>query len=292
VGSGFLVEDGFIVTNAHVVADAVEVEVGGQTTTTSAEVVGIDRERDLALLDPATRLDGHRFEFSDVPPEVGAEVAALGFPLDAGDATMTRGTVSADQRALEGLATPVLQTDTSINFGNSGGPLIGRGGEVIGVVVGKRVWATPEVAAEGIGYAIPADVAGARTSSFAAQPEPQPSPDCGRVAPAPADSQPVAEAIAATLVNYYEGINWGDYELAWNQLTPAFQSRVGSLQSFAEGNRTSYIVDVRPGRMRQSDSGVWHLEVAFTSLQDPSDGFEGEGVASQRWCKSGTGRSS
>lgn len=274
-GSGFLIEDGCIVTNAHVVDQAVAVDITGAHTTTSAEVVGLDPERDLAVLEPHTRVDGHRFAFSDTPPSVGDEVAALGFPLGEA-ASMSRGTVSAVQRHIDVVATPVLQTDTSINPGNSGGPLIDRRGEVVGVITAKETWAAPDVAAEGIAYAVPPDVAASSVKTLARQPGEHPSPDCAEIASQPDDRRQLTEDMAYTLADYFEGINLGDYQLAWRQLTPAFQQRLGGYADFVEGNETSYIVDVVPHHVSQANAGTWTVEVTFTSLQDAADGPDGE----------------
>lgn len=274
-GSGFLVEGGYVVTNAHMVAGSLHVEVSGEHGDTAADVVGLDSQRDLALLDPEASLSGHHFEFSSNSPQVGQEVRALGFALGQ-EASMTRGTISGRQRDIDVVTTPVLQTDTSVNPGNSGGPLIDRAAKVVGVVTAKQAWAAPAVAADGIAYAIPPDVAAASTSSLASRPRPIPAPDCGTATASPTDTPPVIEDIGRTFANYFEGINLGEFQLAWRQLTPGFQRRLGGYERFVDGNKSSYIVDVAPHNVRQKDPRTWQVEVTHTSLQDPSEGPQGE----------------
>ncbi len=156
-GTGFIISpDGQVVTNAHVVEDAVTIKVMlSDGTVKSAELVQKDPTRDLAVLKingdnlPAARL-GNSAEV-----EVGDEVLAIGNALGLGDTpTVTTGIVSALDRQLQlagNRLTRLIQTDAAINPGNSGGPLVNANGEVIGVntaIAGN---------AEGIGFAISID---------------------------------------------------------------------------------------------------------------------------------------
>jgi len=135
VGSGFIISpDGYILTNAHVVADAAEVIVRiPDKREFTAKVIGVDRRTDVALVKidadglPAVKVgDSSRLE-------VGEWVAAIGSPFGL-DNTVTAGIVSAKSRALpsEGYV-PFIQTDVAINPGNSGGPLFNMAGEVVGI---------------------------------------------------------------------------------------------------------------------------------------------------------------
>jgi serine protease Do len=154
VGSGFVVDaEGLILTNQHVVhdADLIQVRIGDESL--SAEVVGGDRDLDVALLRvhagrplPCARL-GH-----SAGVRVGDSVVAVGNPFGL-DHTVTGGIVSARLRVIEdGARVPLLQTDASINPGNSGGPLYDLHGRVIGIN-------TAIVAgANGIGFAVPIDL--------------------------------------------------------------------------------------------------------------------------------------
>jgi serine protease Do len=160
--SGFVIsEDGFVVTNNHVVRDAEEITVvlPGQREF-EAELVGTDPETDLALLkiDSDGPLPFLRWGDSD-QLRVGDWAIAFGNPFGRLDGTMTVGVVSALGRASLNIygGTPTyqdfIQTDASINFGNSGGPLVNARGEVIGVNTAINP------SGQGIGFAIPAALA-------------------------------------------------------------------------------------------------------------------------------------
>jgi len=160
LGSGFIIsEDGYIVTNYHVVADADVIRVNFQGSNTknesvTATLIGSDEETDLALLkvDVKEKLPFLKFGDSD-SLQVGAWVLAIGNPFGL-DHTVTAGILSAKGRNIHsGPFDNFLQTDASINPGNSGGPLINMAGEVIGIN-------TAIIASgQGIGFAIPSSMA-------------------------------------------------------------------------------------------------------------------------------------
>lgn len=158
-GTGIVLANGEILTNAHVVADAEKVVVypAGSKTSRSAKVLGADAGHDLALikvsdtsgLTPATLGDSSKLV-------VGAQVVAIGDALDLGkDPSVTQGVISALDRDVDKTLRGVIQTDASINPGNSGGPLINARGEVIGI--NSAVAANPNSGevAQNIGFAIP-----------------------------------------------------------------------------------------------------------------------------------------
>jgi serine protease Do len=153
-GTGFVIDGaGFVVTNAHVVADAEEVLVQlFDDRQFSARVVGRDAKLDLALLkiDGVTGLPAVSFGDSD-NLRVGEHVIAVGNPFGLGH-TVTMGIVSAKARSIgAGPYDDFIQTDASINPGNSGGPLFNLRGEVVGINTAIRA------GADGIGFAIPID---------------------------------------------------------------------------------------------------------------------------------------
>jgi serine protease Do len=136
MGSGFIISsDGYILTNAHVVADANEVTVrlADAKQELQAKVVGRDPRTDVALLKvDATGLPTVRLGDS-TKVEPGQWVAAIGSPFGFTN-TITAGIVSAVERALPGESyVPFIQTDVPVNPGNSGGPLLNLNGEVIGI---------------------------------------------------------------------------------------------------------------------------------------------------------------
>ena len=135
LGSGFVIsDDGYIVTNNHVIEDADEILVelfnGGELR---AKVVGTDPKTDIALLkvESVTPLPFVVFGDSDIA-RVGDWVMAVGNPLGQGF-SVSAGIISARNRALRGTYDDFIQTDAAINRGNSGGPLFNMDGEVVGV---------------------------------------------------------------------------------------------------------------------------------------------------------------
>lgn len=164
LGSGFLIsDDGYIVTNNHVVSPARSNATVDQITVTlsdrreyEAELVGRDAASDLALLKiKAKDLPFVRFGDS-TRTRVGDWVVAIGNPFGLGG-TVTAGIVSAVHRNLEaGLYDRYIQTDASINTGNSGGPMFDLNGNVVGI---NTALISPTGGNVGIGFAIPAEQA-------------------------------------------------------------------------------------------------------------------------------------
>ena len=158
-GSGFvLTEDGYIVTNYHVVKDAHTVKVTMYDGTEyDARYVGGDEDYDIAVIKvdasglPAVTLgDSSKLN-------VGDRVLAIGHPLGELTFSMSGGMVSSVNRAINVDGTPfnMIQTDTSINPGNSGGPLLNSYGEVVGIVSAKYSSTSSQETVEGLGFAIP-----------------------------------------------------------------------------------------------------------------------------------------
>lgn len=161
-GTGFFFnEDGYILTNEHVVADATElkVTVPGYDEPLTAKLVNADHNLDLAVLKVESP-DGSKFPALTIGDSdrtaIGDWVIAIGNPYGL-DHTMTVGVLSAKERPItiaeedgsEHQYEHLLQTDASINPGNSGGPLLNDKGEVIGVNTAVNA------EAQGIGFAIP-----------------------------------------------------------------------------------------------------------------------------------------
>ncbi|MDW4499850.1 DegQ family serine endoprotease [Sulfitobacter sp. D35] len=157
LGSGFVIsEDGFVVTNNHVIDGADEITIeffSGEEL--PAEVVGTDPNTDIALLKVETDepLPFVSFGDSDVA-RVGDWVIAMGNPLGQGF-SVSAGIVSARNRALSGTYDDYIQTDAAINRGNSGGPLFNMNGEVIGV---NTAILSPNGGSIGIGFSMASNV--------------------------------------------------------------------------------------------------------------------------------------
>ena len=159
LGSGFIIDaKGLVVTNNHVIAEADEITVTlSDGTKLSAKVLGKDARTDLALLEvkPKTSLPAVGWGDSDVA-RVGDWVVAIGNPFGLGG-SVTAGIISARGRDINaGPYDDFIQTDASINHGNSGGPLFNLDGRVIGI----NTWIiSPSGGSVGIGFAIPASLA-------------------------------------------------------------------------------------------------------------------------------------
>ncbi|WP_085307112.1 Do family serine endopeptidase [Planktotalea arctica] len=157
LGSGFVIsEDGFVVTNNHVIEGADEILIEffeGQEL--PAKVIGTDPNTDIALLkvEAETPLSFVTFGDSDVA-RVGDWVMAMGNPLGQGF-SVSAGIVSARNRALSGSYDDYIQTDAAINRGNSGGPLFNMDGQVVGV---NTAILSPNGGSIGIGFSMASNV--------------------------------------------------------------------------------------------------------------------------------------
>jgi serine protease Do len=158
LGSGFIIsEDGYIVTNNHVIGDAEKISVSvSDTEEYEARVVGADAKTDLALL----KIEAHHSlptivfgRSADL--QVGDWVVAIGNSFGLAR-TVTAGIVSAKGRVIGGPYDDFIQTDASINPGNSGGPLVNLQGEVVGINTAIFTQGGGNI---GIGFATPSDLA-------------------------------------------------------------------------------------------------------------------------------------
>jgi serine protease Do len=158
LGSGFIISpDGFILTNAHVVADSDEVTVKLTTKKEyKAKVIGVDLRTDVALV----KIDASNLPVTPIgnpeAMEVGEWVAAIGAPFGF-ENSVTAGIVSAKGRSLPDESyVPFIQTDVAVNPGNSGGPLFNMRGEVVGInsLIYSRTGGFM-----GLSFAIPIDIA-------------------------------------------------------------------------------------------------------------------------------------
>ena len=158
LGSGFIIsDDGYILTNAHLIADMGEATVKLlDKREFKAKVIGVDQRTDLALI----KIDAKALRQVTIGDpaklEVGEWVAAIGSPFGF-ENSVTAGIVSAKGRVLPGESyIPFIQTDVAVNPGNSGGPLFNLRGEVVGV---NSMIYTGRGGYMGLSFAIPIDVA-------------------------------------------------------------------------------------------------------------------------------------
>jgi serine protease Do len=158
-GSGFFITaDGYVVTNNHVIKNAVEVDVvADDGTVLTGKVVGTDPKTDLALV--KVEDGGRRFHFvsfADEPASIGEWVIAMGNPFGLGG-TVTSGIVSAKGRDIgAGPYDDFLQIDAAVNRGNSGGPTFNMAGKVVGV---NTAIYSPSGGNIGIAFSVPASIA-------------------------------------------------------------------------------------------------------------------------------------
>ena len=159
LGSGFIInEDGYVVTNYHVINGAQEVKViFSDGKEVNAKVVNYDAERDIAVIKITddVKMPGIAQLGDSSTVKAGEEVIAIGNPLGKEfSSTVTKGIVSSPNRKMKtenGNVLDYIQTDAAINPGNSGGPLINSKGEVIGINTAKKVGED----IDGIGFAFP-----------------------------------------------------------------------------------------------------------------------------------------
>ena len=155
-GSGFAIDPRTIVTNHHVVDPGSEVTVrlaDGQWA--DASVVGSDRHSDLAVVEIDSSVSvPETLSFVTEPTPVGAEVVAIGAPFGLSE-SLSRGIVSARGRSVQGLSRfsipAAIQTDTEVNSGSSGGPLVDLAGDVAGVIFASQ--------GGNVGFAVSAELA-------------------------------------------------------------------------------------------------------------------------------------
>ena len=155
-GSGFVItEDGYIVTNNHVVEDATKIEVSfDENERIEATLIGTDPRTDLALIKLKTDKKFTALKFATKPVRVGDWVIAIGNPFGLGG-TVTAGIVSARGRDINSGPYDFLQIDASVNKGNSGGPTFNLDGEVIGV---NSAIYSPSGGSVGIAFDIPSEL--------------------------------------------------------------------------------------------------------------------------------------
>jgi hypothetical protein len=193
-GTGILIGQRLVATVEHVVDGASSIALAQNGTIVGhGTVIGSDPARDVALVRSDMPIAGYRFRFAGRAPQLGESVAALGFPLGL-PLTVTRGSVSGSDRTIPigGIdRTQLVQTDAAVNPGNSGGPLMTDSGRVVGLVdLGTN-------RANGVAFAVSADVAGPLIQSWTTAPQPIPNQNCSS-----ATAPPPSTTTAPTSLTY------------------------------------------------------------------------------------------
>lgn len=235
LGTGFLLGPRLVATVEHVVDGAVSITLKRNGSVVgSATVIGEDPARDLALLRTDLPIAGYQFKLAARAPRLGEEVAALGFPLGL-PLSVTKGTVSGSDRTIPigGLERrQLVQTDAAVNPGNSGGPLISTAnGDVVGLIdLGADQ-------ANGLAFAVSAQVAGPLLQAWRVAPQPIGSAACEgqspppvaapppQQPPPPATSSAEAQAAEAAIAAHWRLINEQDYNAAYDSFSPRLQAK-------------------------------------------------------------------
>lgn len=232
VGTGVIFsEDGYILTNCHVIAGCSRctvwvTEAYGAISQREARLVGCDEDADLAVLKvDAEDLPAAEFGVSD-DLAVGDPVYAIGNPLGTElRSTFTNGIVSAINRDVdvEGVMMTLIQTNAALNSGNSGGPLINQYGQVVGVNTIKMM--SEDDTIEGLGFAIPSSLAERWVNELIEFGELQPQPVLGitisgipETLPDGSMGLPVIE-VTEGLSGERAGVRVGDYVVAFQGQT-------------------------------------------------------------------------
>ena len=283
IGTGFLLTPTLVATVDHVIDQAAAIGLVGGSQRASGTVIGTDPVHDLALVRASRPLTGYHFHFAPTDPQVGDQVAVIGFP-EGQPITLTHGDVSGLNRDINVQGSPrsgLIETDAAVNPGNSGGPMITANGSVVGLVDALNT------AANGIAYGVPASQAAPEMTQWESSPTPMPAANCsnplgpqqggtpGLPAPPTGLDQADAQGIASAFATYFDGINAGDYASAYAILSPSVRSGTTE-QSFADGDSTSYDFGFQIVYVSQLDSNDVHIGLTFTSLQASIKGPNGD----------------
>lgn len=269
LGTGFLVGPRLVATVEHVVdgASKITLKQSGSTVGTGT-VIGEDPARDVALVQSSAPIPGNVFRLAPRAPQLGESVAALGFPLGL-PITVTKGSVSGTQRTIpiDGVSRrQLVQTDAAVNPGNSGGPLLSTDtGEVVGLVdIGTNQ-------ANGIAFAVSAQVAQPLLRAWQTAPQPIPAASCATsTIPSVAQSPPSGSLAAGA--NTYTGQAFSiQYPAGWNIKNAEKQERYGSDTTIVSPSDSNTLirVDVTP-HVSATDPQSAAQPVINTISQEPN----------------------
>lgn len=278
-GTGFLLDSHTIATVAHVVEGQGTIRVTSPTShvTTTATVIGVSHQDDVALLRTSVSLAGYHFTFAKTYPRPASDMMAIGFPLGFG-MRPTLGTVNAvHQHAVvpSESGTPynvsdAIVTDAAINGGNSGGPWLSHSGQVIAITEsGPGPIAKGQSAQQGDNFGVSSIVAADDIRHWMADPQLM-SRDGG--CPAAGLSETAA---LLSLDDYFDDIDQADYDSAFALRDPASREDYADfLQNLLTTNDQG--PDGSPLYL-EDDSGIdavgrRYVDVTFVSHQDPGRG--------------------
>jgi len=264
-GSGFLVADQTLLTAAHVIEGATDIEVEFGDEMVAATLTGVDPAIDLAVLRLDRPVGHYQFEVARADPKPGTHVAVIGFPFGE-PKSLTEGTISGldreitfDSRTYTGL----MQTDAAINPGNSGGPVVTVDGSIVGMAdaIRKR--------SQGIGFAVPVSQMLPAVHQTASLVHPE-LPDCE---PDPIEPHPVLAGVRQTLQNHLDAVNARDYHEDMRQFSAEIRADSTPGQWHAD-YETTYDDQLQIGSVTGPDTSP-RVSATFRSQQDPGYGPEG-----------------
>ena len=290
MGSGFVVGDHLVMTANHVAAGASAITLQYADGVTRARVVGLDPTTDSALLRTDDPITDQALPLARALPDLGESVGVLGFPLQTYELRFTEGSVSGLHEPVSydgGPEIDAMVTDSAINGGNSGGPVLDAKGRVVGLVSGHRLWVagdhSPEPA-QGQGYLIPGPDLATNLDRWRSQPD-QPLADCSDPYDAAGaertievdvtSDDPVATDIARSLLVHGEAINTGNYDAAWQVFSSRMHRKLGSVQSWSSGLGTSYWKGISIQRVTGTESAKVVRTILRTE-QSAENGHDGQ----------------
>lgn len=276
-GSGFLIAPDLVVTAAHVVEGAASTSAAVDEQIRDATVLGLDLEADVALLQLDEPVEGYTFSWAEGDAAIGSDVAALGFPLASGF-SIVDGILSGTE--LNDSGHELLRFTAPVNPGNSGGAIVTRDGEAIGVVSSRIEESLSGRPVSGVGYSISFTTARPLVDGWIEDPEPPSRPWCV------ADDEPFVLSIdidlsnpdvlvAALMVQIHgEAINSGSYESAFAMFTPQMQEDMGGLDAWSSGLDSSFWRKLALTDHTVTEDSV-ELRMTLRTEQPPEDGPNG-----------------
>jgi len=291
-GSAFLVNAETAYTAWHVVEDAVQVALNFGEERVEASVIGRDIARDVAVLRLARPIEGAAtIPVASTEPRVGEEVAAIGHPqglplaMTVGRVTSMNGDFDFSGTG-DAIVENLIQTDSVVAPGSSGGPLLNQRGEAIGVVILR------DVAAQGLMYAANVDGVRSQLVNWTLNPEPvRPAfcvgavnlDDIDQVAPELIASEvetPDVLGLQRTFAVFTQTINSGRPDEAFAVLGPGITNGTDR-DVWVQSQSTSNLWDWRIRQISASDAGL-SVRSTFRSTQEAEFGFDGQSTCT-RW---------
>ena len=281
-GSGFLIAPDQVVTAAHVVEGVTSTVAAVDGQLRSARVLGLDVEADVALLQLDEPVDGYIFSWAEEAAPVGADVAALGFPLGGGFSIVT-GVLSGYDQSEAG--SELLRITAPTNAGNSGGAIVTRDGEVIGV----HSWSLVEAggrSVEGMHFSVSHTTARPLVDGWREVPDPPSMPACD-VETEPFEltvetdlSDPDVLVAALTVLVHGEAINHGSYESAFAMFTPQMQEAMGGVEEWSRGLETTYWTELTLTDSTIMEDGI---ELRMMLRTEQSSQYGPDGLTCSDW---------